>query len=145
MMVSTKGRYALRVMIDLASKSTLTYTPLKEITQRQNISTKYLESILSTLVKADLVIGIRGKGGGYRLTKPPEEYTVDSILELTEGSLAPVSCLHPKSAPCQRQSECPTLPMWANLDRLIHDYFAGITLQDLLNETKDGSYGNCVI
>ena len=145
MMVSTKGRYALRVMIDLASQSTLSYTPLKEITKRQNISTKYLESILSTLVKADLVIGIRGKGGGYRLTKAPLEYTVGSILKLTEGSLAPVSCLHPKSTPCQRQDECPTLPMWSNLDRLIDDYFEGITLQDLLSQTKDGSYGNCII
>lgn len=145
MMISTKGRYALRVMIDLATKQTMSYTPLKEITQRQNISTKYLESILSTLVKAGLVIGIRGKGGGYRLTRDPAEYTVGSILRLTEGSLAPVSCLHPKNPPCERRDECPTLPMWTELDAMINDYLEGITLEDLMRQAKPGGYGNCVI
>ncbi len=145
MMISTKGRYALRVMIDLASQNSLSYVPLKEITKRQNISTKYLESILSTLVKANFIVGIRGKGGGYRLMRDPAEYTIGSILKLTEGSLAPVSCLHPKNPPCQRQANCPTLPMWSKLDKLIDDYFEGITLEDLVKEAKGGSYGNCVI
>jgi len=146
MMISTKGRYALRVMIDLASQEPpRAYVPLKEITQRQNISTKYLESILSVLVKSGLVVGIRGKGGGYRLTKSPEEYTVGSILKLTEGSLAPVSCLQPNSPACERQASCPTLPMWMKLDQMIDAYFEGITLQDLMNEARDGGFGNCVI
>ena len=145
MMVSTKGRYALRVMIDMASQNSLSYIPLKEITQRQNISTKYLESILSALVKANLIIGIRGKGGGYRLTKPPAAYTVASILKLTEGSLAPVSCLHPESPQCQRSEECPTRPMWEKLDELIDHYFENITLADLVQLDKKGSYGNCIV
>ncbi len=146
MMISTKGRYALRVMIDLASEKPLrAYVPLKEITQRQNISTKYLESILSVLVKSGLVVGIRGKGGGYRLTKSPEEYTVGSILKLTEGSLAPVSCLHPGAQACERQEACPTLPMWRKLDQMIDAYFENITLQDLIDEAKAGGSGNCVV
>lgn len=146
MMISTKGRYALRVMIDLASQEPpRAYVPLKEITQRQNISTKYLESILSVLVKSGLVVGIRGKGGGYRLTKSPEEYTVGSILKLTEGSLAPVSCLHPSSTGCERQEACPTLPMWRKLDQIIDEYFEGITLRDLIDEAKEGGFGNCVL
>ncbi len=146
MMISTKGRYALRVMIDLASQEPLrAYVPLKEITQRQNISTKYLESILSVLVKSGLVVGIRGKGGGYRLTKSSDEYTVGSILKLTEGSLAPVSCLNPSSPACERQEACPTLPMWRKLDQIIDEYFESITLQDLINEGKEGGFGNCVV
>lgn len=144
MMISTKGRYALRVMIDLASQNTLSYTPLKEITKRQNISTKYLESILSSLVKAKLVLGIRGKGGGYRLTKPPAEYTVGSILKLTEGTLSPVSCLAAESPPCDNRMDCPTRTMWEELDQLIDHYFEGITLEDLVRQDKNGSYGNCI-
>ena len=144
MMISTKGRYALRVMIDLASEPNRAYIPLKEITTRQNISTKYLESILSTLAKANLVVGIRGKGGGYRLTKEPQEYTIGSILKLTEGSLAPVSCLHPKSELCERSEDCATRPMWEKLDKLIDDFFEGITLADLVAQHKIGSTGNCI-
>lgn len=145
MMISTKGRYALRVMIDLASQDSPSYIPLKRITERQNISTKYLESILSSLVKANLVIGIRGKGGGYRLTKAPSEYTLGNILKLTEGSLAPVSCLHPQSSLCERREECPTRPIWEKLDQIIDNYFEGITLEELLQQNKAGSYGNCVL
>jgi Rrf2 family protein len=145
MMISTKGRYALRVMIDLASQDSPSYIPLKEITERQNISTKYLESILSTLVKANLVIGIRGKGGGYRLTKHPSEYTLGSILKLTEGCLAPVSCLQPQNPPCERRKECPTRPIWERLDHMIDNFFEGITLEELLKQNKPGSYGNCVL
>lgn len=145
MMISTKGRYALRVMVDLAFQNTLNYVPLKEITERQNISTKYLESILASLVKANFVVGIRGKGGGYRLTREPQDYTVGSILKITEGSLAPVSCLLPTAAACQRQQECPTRPVWEKLDELIDDYLGSVTLADLLAQEKGGSFGNCVL
>jgi Rrf2 family protein len=145
MMISTKGRYALRVMIDLAAQNSSAYIPLKEITGRQNISTKYLESILSTLVKANLIIGIRGKGGGYRLTKHPSEYTLGSILKLTEGSLAPVSCLNPESPLCEKREECPTRPIWEKLNQMIDHYFEGITLEEVLQQNKSGSNGNCVI
>lgn len=144
MMISTKGRYALRVMIDLASQNSHAYIPLKEITERQNISTKYLESILSTLVKANLVIGIRGKGGGYKLTKHPSEYTLGSILKITEGSLAPVNCLNSQRPSCDRREDCPTRPVWENLNQIIDEYFESITLDELLRQNT-GNYGNCVI
>lgn len=133
MMVSTKGRYALRVMIDLASYEPNEYVPLKEITKRQNISAKYLESIISILVKEGFVVGLRGKGGGYKLTKTPDEYTVGSILKATEGGLAPVACLEAGAGGCTRAAECPTLPMWKNLEQMIDDYFERITIADLLN------------
>lgn len=145
MMISTKGRYALRVMLDLASAHTQAYIPLKEITARQNISTKYLESILSSLVKANFVVGIRGKGGGYRLTKSPSDYTVGGILKVTEGSLAPVNCLLPDALPCQRQGDCPTRPIWEELDKLVDGFLEGITLASLLSEEKSGGYGNCIL
>ncbi|HNX63333.1 MAG TPA: Rrf2 family transcriptional regulator [Candidatus Limiplasma sp.] len=131
MMVSTKGRYALRVMIDLAEHHTGEYIPLKEVASRQEISEKYLESIISVLVKAGFLQGLRGKGGGYRLTRSPEQYTAGAILRLTEGSLAPVACLENGAAPCSRLSECRTLPMWKNLDHLVNDYLESITLADL--------------
>lgn len=145
MMISTKGRYALRVMIDLATQDKLAYIPLKEITARQNISTKYLESILSSLVKAGFIVGIRGKGGGYRLTREPESYTVGSILKITEGSLAPVSCLQADSPVCLRREQCPTRPVWENLDKLIDDYLESVTMADLIGTGKDGSFGNCTL
>ena len=132
MMVSTRGRYALRVMIDLAEQGGERYVPLKEIAQRQNISEKYLESILKSLVKGGLLFGLRGKGGGYRLTQSPERCTVGSILRLTEESLAPVACLAPEAAPCPHVSHCRTLPMWQKLDRLVNDFFDGVTLADLM-------------
>lgn len=130
-MVSTKGRYALRVMTDLAEHNTGEYIPLKEIAERQGISEKYLESIIAVLSKADYLSGLRGKGGGYMLTRPPEQYTVGSILKLTEGSLAPVACLEHIPNCCERSSECKTLPMWEKLEKLIDDYLEGITLADL--------------
>jgi len=145
MMISTKGRYALRLMIDLASQGSPGYVPLKEITARQNISTKYLESILSSLVKATLIVGIRGKGGGYRLTKDPSAYTLGSILKVTEGSLAPVACLAPTASPCERRAQCLTRPVWEQLDDLIDNFLEGITLADLLAQDKDGSTGNCIL
>ena len=131
MMISTKGRYALRVMVDLAEHQGEGYLPLKEIAQRQEISEKYLESILKVLVAHKLLAGLRGKGGGYRLTRTPEEYTVGSILRLTEGSLAPVACLERDSPECPRSADCRTLPMWRKLDAMIRDFFDGITIADL--------------
>lgn len=135
MIVSTKGRYALRVMIDLAQQQPGQAVPLKEIAERQGISMKYLEAIVAALARAGLVAGQRGKGGGYRLTRSPEQYTAAAILELTEKTLAPVSCMEKGAAPCERADECPTRGMWAGLDRLIQDYFASYTLADLAKGT----------
>ncbi len=131
-MISTKGRYALRVMADLAQHQGEGYLPLKEISERQGISEKYLESVLKNLVSQRLLVGIRGKGGGYRLTRPPEEYTVGSILRLAEGNLAPVSCLEPNAEPCPRHDQCVTLPLWQKLDDMIQEYLDRITLADLM-------------
>ena len=132
MIISTKGRYALRVMIDLAEQDPDGYTPLDEIATRQGISKKYLEIILKTLVTQKLLIGVRGKGGGYKLTRPPKEYHVLEILELTEGPLHSVTCLQPNSSPCDRKNHCKTLPMWQRFDQIVHDFFQNITLEDLL-------------
>lgn len=131
MLISTKGRYALRVMIDLAEHNNGEYIALKEIAARQGISEKYLESIISVLTKAEFLIGHRGKGGGYKLTKQPEQYTVASILKLTEDSLAPVSCLNQNPVVCERVAECRTLPMWKKLDKIIDDFFESYTIADL--------------
>jgi len=136
-MISTKGRYALRVMLDLAEhQGEGGYLPLKEIAQRQDISEKYLESILKGLVRDKLLSGVRGKGGGYRLTKAPNEYTVGSILRLTEGELAPVACLEGGADVCPRAAGCKTLPMWSKLNGMIQAFFDSITLQDLMEEEK---------
>ena len=132
MMISTKGRYALRVMADLAEHQKEGYIPLKDIAERQQISEKYLESVLKNLVNQRLLVGMRGKGGGYRLTRKPEEYTLGSILRLTEGDLAPVACLETGAEPCARRAECPTLPVWEKLNGMIQDYFDSVTLADLL-------------
>ena len=139
-MISKKGRYALRVMIDLAEHQTGEYIPLKAIAQRQGISEKYLESILKALVRENLLTGVRGKGGGYRLTRAPETYTVGEILRLTEGSLAPVACLEDRAESCCRMAECRTLPMWRKLDALIQNFFDGITLADLMGPSQGGDY-----
>lgn len=138
MMVSTKGRYALRVMIDLAEHQSDGYIPLKEIAQRQEISEKYLETILKSLVQGNLLVGLRGKGGGYRLTKSPEYYSVGTILRLTEGSLAPVSCLNQDPGQCPRMPECRTLPMWRELYSLINNYLDKVTLADLIISHQPG-------
>lgn len=132
MLISTKGRYALRVMVDLAQHQTEGYIPLRTIAQRQGISEKYLESIIKLLVKAQLLSGVRGKGGGYRLTKAPEQYTAGQILRLTEESLAPVACLEPGAAACARAVECPTLSLWQGLDQTISHYLDSVTLADLI-------------
>ena len=130
-MISTKGRYALRVMVDLAEQSQDIYVPLSEIAARQGISEKYLEIILKILVKENLLKGLRGKGGGYKLTRSPAEYTVGEILELAEGTLATVACLKKNAEPCSRSAACRTLPMWREFDAMVHDYFYRISLEDL--------------
>ena len=140
MLISTKGRYALRVMIDLAEHRSGEFISLKEIAQRQEISEKYLESIIRMLVKAKAVESLRGKGGGYRLTKKPEQYTVGEILRLTEGSLAPVACLDGDCKGCSRSDECPTLDVWKNLDKLINDYLDGVTLDTLVAPSEGYDY-----
>ena len=132
MKISTKGRYALRVMIDIAKTNSSDYIPLKAIAERQDISLKYLELIVGILCKAGLVISSRGKGGGYKLAKAPEEYTVGSILKLTEGDIAPVACLSQGQAKCARSDNCPTLPLWEGLSEVIDNYLEGITLADLI-------------
>lgn len=139
MIVSTKGRYALRVMIDLAEHQAERYVPLKEVAARQDISEKYLENILKVLVQNGFLEGLRGKGGGYRLTRSPDQYTVAEILLLTEGSLAPVSCLTPGTPACERMANCRTYTMWKGLNDLITDYFGKITLADLAAPEQAGN------
>lgn len=134
MIVSTKGRYALRVMVNFAGRPQGAYVPLKEISEEEGISRKYLEAIMTTLSKAGFVDAVQGKGGGYRLNRPPEGYTIGSILKLTEGSLAAVSCTCQGASSCQRTECCQTKPMWDRLDKMIDDFFEGITLADLLKE-----------
>ena len=135
MMISTKGRYALRVMLDLAENQNEGYIPLKDIAKRQEISEKYLEAILPTLIKNNFLEGLRGRGGGYRLTREPESYTIGSILKLLEKSMAPVACLDGKNN-CERATECKTLPMWEKLYKMIDDYFEEITLADLCKDRE---------
>lgn len=132
MMISTRGRYALRVMIDLAEHYGMGFVPMKEVAERQNISLKYLERILPVLTKNRMIEGIQGKGGGYRLTAEPDRYRVGDILRLTEGDLAPVTCLGGGAAVCERAAACKTLPMWSEFYRLTNEYFDGILLSDLM-------------
>ena len=134
MIVSTKGRYALRVMVSFAQRGGEAYIPLKEIAEAEGISQKYLESIMTTLSKAGFVDAVHGKGGGYRLNRPPEGYTVGSILKLTEGGLSAVSCTAQGASACARTECCQAKPMWDKLDKMIDDFFEGITLADLLND-----------
>lgn len=131
-MISTKGRYALRVMLDLAEHADEGCIPLKDVAARQEISKKYLEIIVKDLVDGGLVSGVSGKGGGYRLCRKPEDYSVGEILERTEGTLATVACLSGGAAPCPRAAECETLPLWAEFDKLTHDFFYGKRLIDIL-------------
>ena len=138
MLVSTRGRYALRVMLELAQRPADSFTPLPVIAEAQSVSEKYLESIVVLLSRAGLVDGVRGKGGGYRLTRTPDQYAVGEILRLTEVSLAPVACLEGEENTCPRAGHCHTLPMWEKLDTIINDYLDSVSLADLLRET-DGS------
>ena len=131
-MISTKGRYAIRVMIDLAEHDAEGRIPLKDIADRQEISKKYLEIIVKEMVSGGLVSGVSGKGGGYRLTRKPEEYPIGEILELMEGSLSSVPCLADGNNSCPRKEACQTLPLWTEYDRMVHDFFYGKTLSDLI-------------
>ena len=136
MMISTRGRYALRVMVDLAINSDGSYVAMKEVAERQQVSLKYLERILPLLVEKKLVEGVRGKGGGYRLTREPDEYTVGEILRAAEGDLAPVACLENGARPCPRASFCPTLPLWKELDTLVSGFLDHKTLADLIKQAR---------
>ena len=131
-MISTKGRYGLRVMIDLARNDNGNFIPLKDIAERQEISKKYLEIIVKRMVEGKLIVGSSGKGGGYKLIRKPEEYTVGEILTLMEGNMSSVACLADNAYECPRKKKCETLPMWEEFDGIIHDYFYGRTLKSLL-------------
>ena len=135
-MISTKGRYAIRVMIDLAENQSENggYIPLKDIAARQEISKKYLEIIVKVMVAGKLLVGASGKGGGYKLCRKPEEYTVGEIIELMEGPIATVACLLDGAEPCPRAADCETLPLWSEYDKLTHDFFYGKHLSDLLKK-----------
>ncbi|MGI5966397.1 MULTISPECIES: RrF2 family transcriptional regulator [Anaerotruncus] len=137
MKISTKGRYALRLMIDLAQHDAGEYISLKEISGRQEISVKYLEQIVILLAKAGFLRSVRGPQGGYKLAKPPQEYKVGDILRLTEGSLAPVACLEHEPNECARYGECPTIAFWQGLAKVVNNYVDGITLQDLVPSSQD--------
>ena len=140
MLISTKGRYALRVLIELAGYDRQQLVTLQTIADSQQISEKYLESIIVVLSKAGLVDAVRGKGGGYRLARNPEEYTIGEILKLTEGTLAPVSCLDDTPNKCPRAAECKTLPIWEKLNTIIGNYLYSVTLKDLIDPSDSGDF-----
>ena len=139
MLISTKGRYALRVLTDMAEHGGSEFVPLKEIAQRQEISEKYLESIIKLLVREGILVGLRGKGGGYRLSKTPDRILVQTILQITEGSLSPVACLESGAAPCARADTCRTLSLWQGLDQVIRDYLGQFTIADLMRTDEPGN------
>lgn len=139
-MISTRGRYSLRIMLDLAERPQGGYTPMKEVAARQEISLKYIEKIVSLLTKAGFIEGVHGKGGGYRLCRAPEDITAGEVLRATEGELAPVSCLECGAKPCSRAAYCKTLPMWKEYYRLTNEYFDNISLADLLGNEAPGDY-----
>ena len=136
MLVSTRGRYALRVMVDLAHHQGQGLTPMRDVAQRQQISLKYLEKILPVLSRHHYLSGTQGKGGGYQLTRAPEEYRVGDILRLTEGDLAPVSCLEAGAPPCQQRDTCPTRSLWCELGRRVNEYLDSVTLADLMQNPQ---------
>lgn len=139
-MISTRGRYALRVMIDIAEHSGGDFVPMKEVAARQEISLKYIERIMPLLTKENLVEGQHGKGGGYRLCRPPEDYPVGEILRATEGGLAPVACLECGAKPCSRAVECRTLPMWQKYYAMTNEFFYGISVADLMKNEAAFDY-----
>lgn len=145
MKVSTKGRYALRMLLDLAEHSNNGFTALKDIAERQDISKKYLEQIVPILNKSDILKTNRGFQGGYKLAKSPDKYTVGEILRLTEGSLSPVPCLDQSPIECERSRDCLTLPIWQGLSKVINEYLDSITLQDVLDKQKDRYSNDYVI
>lgn len=134
MIVSTRGRYALRVLVDLAEHSEDERIPLKDVAERQEISQKYIESIMTLLSKNGFVDGVHGKGGGYKLNRAPEDYKVGDILRLTEGTLAPVACLEAGAASCPKKEQCRTIPMWTKLDELIEGYLDSVSIKDLMKK-----------
>ena len=140
MLVSTRGRYAIRVMIDLAEHMNGKYIPMKEIADRQDVSLKYMTKIMQALTKSGMLDGQHGKGGGYKLNRDPEEYRVGDILRLTEGTLAPVACIDETDCKCDRSLECRTRPMWNELDKLISEYLDGITIADLMEGNTADNY-----
>ena len=137
MLLSTKGRYAMRVMLDLAERDSSAFVPLKEMAEEQEISVKYLESIITALSKAGLVEGVRGKRGGYRLTRRPEEYTAAEIVTVADGPLAPVACLSDPDYDCDRESECRMKPVYGRLYSVIEGYLGSVSLQDILDGNLD--------
>ena len=145
MKISTKGRYALRMLIDLAEHSDCGYIALKDIAKRQGISKKYLEQIIPIFNKTDILKTNRGSQGGYMLSKSPDTYTVGDILRLTEGNLAPVACLENNPVECERSLECATLPIWQGLYKVVNEYLDSITLQDILDMQKERFVNNYMI
>ena len=137
MKVSTRGRYALRLLIDLAQHRDEGYISLKEISARQDVTIRYLEQIIAILLKAGFVQSFRGKAGGYRLSRHPREYTTEDILKLTEGSLLPLSCTASHETPCPRAAGCATLPFWRGLQQVIENYLRRVTLEDLAEQLKE--------
>lgn len=145
MKISTKGRYALRMLVDLAEHQNCGFVALKDIAERQNISKKYLEQIIPIFNKSDILKTTRGSQGGYMLSRSPDKYTVGEILRLTEGSLAPVECLNQDPIECERSGECATLPIWQGLNKVINEYLDSITLQDILDQQKERYTNDYVI
>ncbi len=139
-MISTKGRYSIRILIDIAEQGGAAFVPMKDVAERQGLSLKYVERIVPALKESGLVDSVHGKGGGYRLTKDPDQYTVWEILSVTEGDLAPVSCLKPGAEPCERAGVCRTLAMWSKYYEMTKDYFSGITLADLMGAPIPDNY-----
>lgn len=133
-MISTRCRYAIRVLVDLAEQGKTDYIPIREVAERQQISLKYLEQILPVLRRHGLVLAVQGKGGGYKLARQPHEYKISEILAVTEGEFAPVACLAKDAEACPRAASCKTLPMWRGFAKLARDYFDGITLEDIVNQ-----------
>lgn len=142
MKVSTKGRYALRVMVALASQPDARPISLRAVAEQQHLTLKYLESIIALLLREQLVVSVRGKTGGYRLSRPPSRYTVYEILQATEGTLEPVRCLNEDEFPCPMEKYCPTQPVWRGLQRVVRDYLSSISLADLAR-TPDGEFTFC--
>lgn len=139
-MISTKGRYSIRILLDLAEHSGGDYVPMREVADRQGISLKYIERLMPALKAAGFIDSAHGIGGGYKLTREPDQYTLWEILRMAEGSLAPVACLQESAAPCSRASECRTLPVWKNYYELTKNYFSGITLADLMDTPAADNY-----
>ena len=144
MKITSKGRYALRIMVDLAQQNPETFIPLKEISERQEISEKYSEMIIGLLSKAGLVYSSRGKGGGYKLVRPAEKCSVGSVIKASEGSLAPVTCLEHSENICPNAGACKTLPMWTELERRIEEYLESVSIADLVKQTASVETGSCI-